>query len=743
MGAVTAGTKLGHYECTAALHDELWLARSDRGGHFVLRILTTEQVQDPKFVRMSDAWGSNELHQASIAGIEDIAEDKGIHYIATEYVHGEALVQLLARVEERGKQISLQHVLAIVVAIAEAMHHAHELGIQCSISPAQVLIGYDGVVKVDLGRVGAPPRPAYRPPEQAAGLATDRRSDVYVIGILLYECVTLHRLFDTGPGPIARPSTLRKGLPSEIEKIVMRALATEASDRYVNAGELRAALSQFASKAGMKLGSDSIAAYMKQMFETRELPWVTGGKPSHASRAFGRAGTRPVGDRAATAASPARKRKTPAVGAELDTVVQSPDRNFDTSDSTMEGRKFDADDVTNKLPPGGTEDPTGKVAFLNGDNAKTTTAKIPEKNEKKVTNGEAAKTTVKVVSPPSVAAKRAAKPVVVVPSPDGKVAGRLVPVDPTEETKLPDPDLADETVVSPPPIIEKPAPVKRPVIAKAAAKLPAPTNVPAPPKVAAEREESEGPESEELRIPTMIATPPPPPLVITATTVESGDSTAVVKPLPMPGQRARRPSTAKALAAAPASETTDTDAIAVPGPSRKKILIGAAVAVAIAIPLAIVLWPNPVAEKVKQQAAQPLPPPERPGPIAAGPDPAERQAAEGSAEAAGSSEPTPTEPAPAEPVTEPTPPEPVPPEPAPVEPPPPEPTPGEPKPSVFVPREGSGSAEAPKPKPAPVKANPKPKPRVAATKPKPGKKPVTKAPKGPTYDPDSLFLKKK
>ena len=739
VGAVTAGTKLGHYECTTALQDsDLWLARSDRGGHFVLRILTAEQVQDPKFVRMSDAWGSNELHQASIAGIEDIAEEQGIHYVATEYVHGEALVQLLARVEERGKQISLQHILAIAVSIAEAMHHAHELGIQCSITPAQVLIGYDGVVKVDLGRVGAAPRPAYRSPEQAGGLATDRRSDVFVIGILLYECVTLHRLFETGPGPIARPSTLRKGLPSEIEKIVMRALATEASDRYVNAGELRAALSQFASKAGMKLGSDSLAAYMKQMFEKRELPWVAGGKPSHASRSFGRAGTRPVGDRAATAASPARKR-TPAAGAELDTVVQSPDRNFDTSDSTMEGRKFDGDDVTNKLPPaGGTEDPTGKVAFLNGDNAKTTTAKIPDKKipDKKVTNGEAAKTAVKVVSPPSVAAKRAGKPVVVVPSPEGKVAGKLVPVDPTEETKLPDGELADETVVSPPPIVEKPAPVKRPVIAKSPAKLPA---APQAAKLAAERAESEV-EGDELRIPTMIATPPPPPLVITATTLPSGDSTAVVKPLPMPGQRARRPSTAKAAAASPGAET-DTDEIVVAGPSRKKILIGVAVAVAIAIPLVIVLWPDAVAEKVAQQkAVEPEPVVERPGPIAAGPDPSERAAAEGSAEA-GSSEPT--EPAPAEP----TPAEPAPTEPPPTaEPPPPEPTPGEPKPSVFVPRDsgsGSGSAEAPKPKPAPVKATPKPKPRVAATKPKPGKKPVTKTPKGPTYDPDSLFLKKK
>lgn len=727
VGAVTAGTKLGHYECTTALHDsEVWLARSDEGGHFVLRIVGPEQAQDPKFVRMSDAAASGELNQASIAAI-DVGEDQGIHYVATQYVHGEALVQLLARVEERGKQLSLQHVLAIGVSIAEAMHHAHELGIQCSISPAQVLVGYDGVVKVDLGRVGAPPRPSYRSPEQAAGLATDRRSDVFAIGILLYECVTLHRLFDAGPGPIARPSTLRKGLPSEIEKIVMRALATEASDRYVNAGELRAALSQFASKAGMKLGSDSLAAYMKQMFEKRALPWEAGGTPSRASRAFGRAATRPVGDRAATAASPARKRKTPAAGTEPDTFVQT-DRNFDTSDSTAEGRKFDGDDVTNKLPPVGTEDPTGKISFLNGDNAKTTKAKIPEK---KVTNGEAAKTTVKVAPAPKVTAKPAAQPVVVVPSPEGKVAGRLVPVDPTEETKLPDPELADETVVSPPPLADKPAPAKR-------AKLPAPAKLPDPPKVAAERAESEAPESEELRVPTMITSPPPPPLVITATTVPSGDSTAVVKPLPAPGARARRPSTAKAVAAAPAAETTDTDEIVATGPSRKKLLIGAAVAVAIAIPLVIVLWPSEVAQKVAQQqpvVAPEEPPVERPGPIAAGPDPSER-------------EPTPTEPAPAEPPAEPAPTEPVAADPAPPapEPPPVEPAaPSEPKPSVFVPRDsaGSGSTEPPpKPKPAP-KATPKPKPRVVAAKPKPGKKPATKAPKGPTYDPDSLFLKKK
>jgi len=627
------GTKLGRYECTTALHDsDLWLAGTS-GRHVVLRILTAEQVADPKFVRMSDAWGNGDLHQASIAKIDGIAEDQGTHYLATEYVHGESLVQLLARVDDRGKQIPLQHVLAIMIAAAEAMHHVHELGIHCAISPAQVLLGYDGTVKLDLGRVGAPPHMSYRSPEHAAGIATDRRSDVFALGIVMYECVTLNRLFGDGPGPVAKPSTLRRGLPSEIEKIVMRMLASEPPDRYVNAGELRAALTQFASKAGMKLGGDPFAAYMKQMFEKRVEPWLPGGTASTASRAFG--------------------------------------RDFQEH-STVEN-------VT-QVAAIGTEDPTGNVAPLNGGSTPAT------------------------------------------------VKGTLPSIDPTEETKLPEAEIPDETVVSPPPIVSK------------VAKPP-----PLPSQVAPERAESERPDSEELRVPTMITSPPPPPIIIASTrSVETRDSTAVVKPLPPPGAapRARRPSTAKTNAAASPIEVADvreTEVIAAARPSRKKLLIGVSVAVAIAIPLVIVLWPSSVTRKVAQQPiVEPAPAVERTGPIAAGPDPSE-------------AEPTPTEP-PAEPVpTDPAPTEPAPTEPAPtaIEPPS---EPGEPKPSVFVPRVDSGSAtEPPKPKKPKAKTNKakakakvaaKPKPRVAA-KAKSSKKPATKRPKGPTYDPDSLFLKKK
>ncbi|MEJ7603482.1 MAG: protein kinase [Kofleriaceae bacterium] len=301
-----AGTKLGRYVCTAPLHGaDLWIAHTDEGvpRHVVLRVVDAPQTADPSFVKLSDAWVSGELRHPCIAEIEDLGEDAGRHYIASEYVHGEALVQVLARLEERGKQIPLQHILAIGSALAEAMHHASELGIHSAITPANVLLGYDGRIKVDLGRVGAAPRVGYRAPEEVQ----DRRSNVFSIGIVLFECATLNRLFKTDkPQRVPKPSSMRKGLPSEIERILMKALASEPAQRYATAEELRAALAQFATKAGMAFSADSIAAYLKTLFPRRDEPWVTGGAPSDASRSFG--APVPRSERASTVASPSRAR---------------------------------------------------------------------------------------------------------------------------------------------------------------------------------------------------------------------------------------------------------------------------------------------------------------------------------------------------------------------------------------------------------------------------------------------------
>jgi hypothetical protein len=208
-------------------------------------------------------------------------------------------------VSRRREMVPLEHALAIVCAAAAGLHHAHEqrgpdrtpLGIvHRDVSPANILIGYDGGVKVaDFGIAKATHRTtetrsgtlkgkvAYMSPEQCVGEAIDRRSDVFSLGIVLYELLTVRRLFKGDNdfmtmtaivlGYIPPPSTYRPNIPSQLEEIVLKALATKPEERYQSTEELRLALEQVAANLQLSLSSTLLADYMKQMFGTRPEPW--------------------------------------------------------------------------------------------------------------------------------------------------------------------------------------------------------------------------------------------------------------------------------------------------------------------------------------------------------------------------------------------------------------------------------------------------------------------------------------
>jgi len=276
--------------------------------HVVIKRIRPDQAKDDRFVRMflDEARIAAMLQHPNIVRVYDIGEDRGEFFFAMEYVHGEDLRKVLMEIHRRRDQLPIALVTGVVAGAAAGLHHAHKqigpdrepLGIvHRDVSPANILLGYDGSVKVaDFGIAKAALRTietrsgtlkgkvSYMSPEQVIGKAIDRRSDVFALGVVLYECATARRLFKGDndfltmsaivQGNIPLPSLYRPDLPRILEDIIMKALATAPADRFQSADELRSVLTQFTESLGMRMSPGSIADYMKKMFGARVEPWL-------------------------------------------------------------------------------------------------------------------------------------------------------------------------------------------------------------------------------------------------------------------------------------------------------------------------------------------------------------------------------------------------------------------------------------------------------------------------------------
>jgi serine/threonine protein kinase len=307
--------RLGRYEVLRHLADggmaELLLARSTGiegfERHVVIKRIHGEQARNKQHVDMflDEARLAASLHHNNIVQVHDVGQENGEYFFAMEYVHGEDLRKILTHLASKRLQLPLEHVITIISAAAAGLHYAHEmkgpngpLGIvHRDVSPANILVGYDGNVKViDFGIAKAIARAsdtqagtlkgkaAYMAPEQCTGVPIDRRSDVFALGIVLWELLTVRRLFKGASdfvtmtaivsGKLAKPSEYRKDLPKPLEAIVLKALATSAQDRYQSCEEVRLALEDFAVKAGLRTSTTAVGDYMVKQFGRRTEPWL-------------------------------------------------------------------------------------------------------------------------------------------------------------------------------------------------------------------------------------------------------------------------------------------------------------------------------------------------------------------------------------------------------------------------------------------------------------------------------------
>jgi eukaryotic-like serine/threonine-protein kinase len=258
----------------------VFVATDERLGRRVaVKVLKEEFADDPRFVERfrREARAAGALSHPNVAGVYDFGEDSDRHFMVMEMAPGRDLAQVL---REEG-QLSPDRVVRIGTQIAEALGHAHSAGlVHRDIKPANVIIGDKDKVKVtDFGIARAAGDATltatgsvlgtahYISPEQAAGDKIGPATDIYSLGIVLYEMLTGTLPF-TGDSALAvamrhvsdevpRPSDLNREVPDGLDRVVAKATAKAPEDRYANGSDLAAAL---AASIGPTANQPAVAA---------------------------------------------------------------------------------------------------------------------------------------------------------------------------------------------------------------------------------------------------------------------------------------------------------------------------------------------------------------------------------------------------------------------------------------------------------------------------------------------------
>lgn len=240
------------------------------------------------------------INHENVVSIYDVAEDRGVLYMAMEWVEGDALRAVIKEARAR-RPIPFDLSARVVADAAAGLHAAHELRaldgelrhlVHCDVSPHNILIGLDGSVKlVDFGVASAVGHVnelgdgrvrgkfGYMSPEQARGDNLDRRSDVFSLAIVLYELTTGKRLFQGGGpketlelvqrGEIPPPCEISPGYPGQLQAIILKGLERDVRRRFQTAAELQRSLEQFLTDSGTVVPRAGVAGLLRRVLRER------------------------------------------------------------------------------------------------------------------------------------------------------------------------------------------------------------------------------------------------------------------------------------------------------------------------------------------------------------------------------------------------------------------------------------------------------------------------------------------
>jgi serine/threonine protein kinase len=300
-----AGSQIGKYVVQRKLAEggmaEILLASSFGPEGFekqvIIKRIRPGLASDPAFVKMfvSEARLVSQLNHSNIVQIFDFDRHEDTFYIAMEYVRGVSLAQAHERSRERGLPIPSIVAAQIAIEVARGLSFAHRLTenseplgiVHRDVTPHNILISYEGSVKLtDFGIAKAGARAstvgmlkgkfAYMSPEQSRGEAVDARTDVFALGITLWEVLTGKQLFDADSDiavlravqerAVIVPEQFNPSVDPGLGAIVMRCLERERSARYQSAQELERALNRFVIDYAERSEEIELAAWMRSLF---------------------------------------------------------------------------------------------------------------------------------------------------------------------------------------------------------------------------------------------------------------------------------------------------------------------------------------------------------------------------------------------------------------------------------------------------------------------------------------------
>lgn len=269
----------------------------------IKRILPN-MAEDDEFINMfvDEARIAVQLSHANVVQIYELGKFENEYYIAMEYVSGRDMRQVLDKLRKEEITVPVPAAAFIISKICEGLDYAHRRTdpsgrplnlIHRDVSPQNILVGYEGAVKItDFGIAKAEDRAsktqagvlkgkfAYMSPEQVRGLPIDRRSDIFAVGILLYEMLTGERLFvgesdfttleKVRNAEVPPPRTHNPDIPEALEAIVLKTLARDRDERYQWASELHEELQQFLIVQNSIYNAKRLTEYLGSLY-TREI----------------------------------------------------------------------------------------------------------------------------------------------------------------------------------------------------------------------------------------------------------------------------------------------------------------------------------------------------------------------------------------------------------------------------------------------------------------------------------------